>query len=39
MKNYTQAYVKNSIEAAKRYCEAFGAEITRVFCTGKDKLC
>lgn len=31
MKNYTQAYVKNSIEAAKMYCEAFGAEITRAF--------
>lgn len=28
MKNYTQVYVKNSIEAAKTYCEAFGAEIT-----------
>jgi len=31
MKNYTQAYVKNSLEAAKIYCEAFGAEITREF--------
>lgn len=31
MKNYTQVYVKNSIEAAKTYCEAFGAEITRAF--------
>ena len=28
MKNYTQVYVKNSMEAAKTYCEAFGAEIT-----------
>lgn len=28
MKNYTQVYVKNSLEAAKTYCEAFGAEIT-----------
>lgn len=28
MKNYTQVYVKNSIEAAKTYCRAFGAEIT-----------
>ena len=28
MKNYPQVYVKNSIEAAKTYCEAFGAEIT-----------
>ena len=31
MKNYTQAYVKNSPEAAKLYCKAFGAEITREF--------
>ena len=31
MKNYTQVYVKNSIEAAKLYCKAFGAEITREF--------
>lgn len=31
MKNYTQVYVKNSFEAAKMYCEAFGAEITREF--------
>lgn len=29
MKNYTQVYVKNSLEAAKVYCDAFGAEITR----------
>lgn len=29
MKNYTQVYVKNSLEAAKLYCDAFGAEITR----------
>ncbi|MBP3919566.1 MAG: hypothetical protein J6I50_10415 [Clostridia bacterium] len=28
MKNYTQVYVKNSLEAAKTYCEAFGADIT-----------
>lgn len=28
MKNYTQVYVKNSIEAAEMYCKAFGAEIT-----------
>ena len=27
MKNYTQVYVKNSIEAAQTYCKAFGAEI------------
>ena len=31
MKNYTQVYVKNSFEAAKMYCNAFGAEITRSF--------
>ncbi|MDD4292190.1 MAG: hypothetical protein PHX51_08180 [Clostridia bacterium] len=28
MKNYTQAYVKNSLEAAEMYCRAFGAEVT-----------
>lgn len=28
MKNYTQVYVKNSLEAAETYCRAFGAEIT-----------
>ncbi len=28
MKNYTQVYVENSLEAAKMYCDAFGAEIT-----------
>lgn len=28
MKNYTQVYVKNSVEAARHYCDAFGAEIT-----------
>lgn len=28
MKNYTQVYVKNSLEATKMYCKAFGAEIT-----------
>ena len=27
MKNYNQAYMKNSFEAAKLYCKAFGAEI------------
>lgn len=27
MKCYTQVYVMNSIEAAKTYCKAFGAEI------------
>lgn len=28
MKNYTQVYVQNSLEAAKLYCDAFGAQIT-----------
>lgn len=28
MKNYTQVYIKNSLEAARIYCKAFGAEIT-----------
>ena len=28
MQNYTQVYVKNSLEAAEFYCDAFGAEIT-----------
>ena len=28
MKNYTQVYVKNSIEATETYCNAFGAEVT-----------
>ncbi len=28
MKNHTQVYVKNSIEAVKTYCKAFGAQIT-----------
>ncbi len=28
MKNYAQVYVKNSLEAAKMYCKAFGAEIS-----------
>lgn len=28
MKNYTQVYVKDSLEAARTYCRAFGAEIT-----------
>lgn len=36
MKNYTQVYVKNSIEAAQHYCHAFGAQITRAF-LNKDK--
>ena len=31
MKNYTQVYVKNSVEAAQHYCDAFGAEVTRAF--------
>ena len=31
MKNYNQVYVKNSFDAAKIYCKAFGAEITRAF--------
>lgn len=31
MKNYTQVYVKNSFEAARIYCKAFGAQITREF--------
>lgn len=34
MKNYTQAYVKNSFEAAEVYCKAFGAEITCKFING-----
>lgn len=29
MKNYTQVYVRNSLEAAAHYCDAFGAQITR----------
>ena len=28
MKNYTQVYVENSVEAVKLYCKAFGAEVT-----------
>lgn len=28
MKNYAQVYVKGSFQAAKTYCEAFGAEVT-----------
>ena len=28
MKNHTQVYVKDSIEAADLYCRAFGAQIT-----------
>lgn len=28
MKNYTQVYVKNSLEAVDLYCRAFGAEVT-----------
>ena len=31
MKNYAQVYVKNSLEAAETYCNAFGAEVTRAF--------
>lgn len=31
LKNYSQVYVKNSFEAARTYCKAFGAEITREF--------
>ena len=31
MKNYTQVFVKDSVEAARHYCNAFGAEITREF--------
>ena len=31
MKNYNQVYVKNSFEAAKMHCKAFGVEITRSF--------
>ena len=28
MKNYAQVYVRNSLEAAEWYCDAFGAEVT-----------
>lgn len=28
MKNYTQVYVKNSLDATDLYCRAFGAEVT-----------
>ncbi len=28
MKNYTQVYVMNSMEAVETYCKAFGAEVT-----------
>ena len=28
MKNYTQVYVQNSLEAVEMYCRAFGAEVT-----------
>jgi uncharacterized glyoxalase superfamily protein PhnB len=31
VKNYNQVYVQNSVEAARHYCDAFGAEITRAF--------
>lgn len=31
MKNYTQVYVNNSLQAADAYCRAFGAEVTRAF--------
>ena len=37
MKNYTQVYVNNSLEAAQTYCEAFGAEITRAFLSKDGK--
>lgn len=36
MKNYAQVYVKNSYEAAKTYCKAFGAEITREYKNAAD---
>lgn len=36
MKNYPQVYVKNSLEAAKYYCEAFGAKISKEY-FNKDK--
>lgn len=38
MKNYTQVYVKNSMEAAKTYCRAFGAEITLEMKNSRMKL-
>jgi PhnB protein len=28
LKNYTQVYVNNSMEAVETYCRAFGAEVT-----------
>ena len=28
MKNHTQVYVQNGIEAANTYCDTFGAQIT-----------
>lgn len=28
MKNYNQVYVKDSLAAAKTYCDVFGAQIT-----------
>lgn len=34
MKNYNQVYAKNSMEAAKTYCKAFGAEKTLVMKNG-----
>lgn len=37
MKNYTQVYVNNSMEAARVYCDAFGAEITRAFMSADGK--
>lgn len=37
MKNYTQVYVNNSLEAAQHYCKAFGAEITRAFLSEDGK--
>lgn len=35
MKNYNQVYVKNSFEAAKLYCKAFGALVTAEFTNEK----
>lgn len=37
MKNYTQVYVENSLEAAEVYCRAFGAEVTRAFMSDDGK--
>ncbi len=35
MKNDTQVFVTNGFEAARVYCDAFGAEITRAFLNEK----